>query len=85
MTNLGDLHHFLGISMTRNNSWLFLSQRQYAIGLLQRAGMSKCHPTATSVDAQKKLSATIDAPVVSGLCKQDTPKTCSKGYLGWPS
>jgi len=39
MTDLGDLHHFLGISVTRSTYGLFLSQRQYAVDLLQRAGM----------------------------------------------
>ena len=45
MTDLDDLHHFLGIAVTRDPSGLFLSQRQYAVDLLQRAGMSKCHLT----------------------------------------
>ena len=47
MTDLGDLHHFLGISVTRSTDGLFLSQRQYAVDLLQRAGMDECHSTAT--------------------------------------
>jgi hypothetical protein len=34
MTDLGDLHHFLGITVTRDSSGLFLSQRQYAFDLL---------------------------------------------------
>lgn len=34
-----------------------------AVDLLQRAGMSECHPTATLVDARAKLSATDGAPV----------------------
>jgi len=34
MTDLGDLHHFLGISVTRSPDGLFLSQRQYALDLL---------------------------------------------------
>ncbi|XP_066342181.1 uncharacterized mitochondrial protein AtMg00810-like [Miscanthus floridulus] len=63
MTDLGDLHHFLGISMMRDSSWLFLSQHQYAVDLLQRAGMSECHLTATPVDARNKLSATTGAPL----------------------
>ena len=63
MTDLGELHHFLGISVTRSASGLFLSQRQYAGDLLQRAGMSECHPTATPVDARMKLSATDSSPV----------------------
>jgi len=58
MIDLGDLHHFLGISVTRSADGLFLSQRQYAVDLLQRAGMIECHSTATPVDARAKLSAT---------------------------
>jgi hypothetical protein len=63
MTDLGDLHHFLGISVTRSADGLFLSQRQHAVDLLQRAGMAECHSTATHVDTQAKLSATDDTLV----------------------
>lgn len=62
MTDLGDLHHFLGISVTCSADGLFLSQRQYAVDLLQRAGMAECHSTATPVDTRAKLSATDGAP-----------------------
>jgi len=40
-----------------------LSQRQYALDLLQRAGMSDCHSTSTPVDCKSKLSASDGAPV----------------------
>ncbi|WVZ51462.1 LOW QUALITY PROTEIN: hypothetical protein U9M48_002608, partial [Paspalum notatum var. saurae] len=63
MTDLGTLHHFLGISVTRSSDSLFLSQRQYALDLLQRAGMAECHSTATPVDTRAKLSATDGSPV----------------------
>jgi hypothetical protein len=63
MTDLRDLHHFFGISVTRSSDGLFLSQRQYAADLLQRAGMAECHSTATPVDTHAKLSATDGAPV----------------------
>jgi hypothetical protein len=63
MTDLGDLHHFLGISVTRSSDGLFLSQRQYAVDILQRAGMAECHSTATPVDTQAKLSASDGAPL----------------------
>ena len=36
---------------------------QYAVVLLQWAGMSECHPTTTPMDARNKLSATTGAPV----------------------
>ena len=63
MTDLGELHHFLGISVTRSSDGLFLSQRQYAVDLLQKAGMAECHSTSTPVDSRAKLSATEGAPV----------------------
>jgi hypothetical protein len=34
MTDLGALHHFLGIVVTRSSDGLFLSQQQYAVELL---------------------------------------------------
>ncbi|KAK1607850.1 hypothetical protein QYE76_031523 [Lolium multiflorum] len=56
MTDLGDLHFFLGIAVSRSSTGLFLSQRQYAADLLQRAGMADCHSSPTPVDTQAKLS-----------------------------
>ena len=63
MTDLGDLHHFLGISVTHSTDGLFLSQRQYAVDLLQRADMAECHSTGTPVDTRAKLSATDGDPI----------------------
>jgi hypothetical protein len=56
MKDLGPLHHFLGITAERRTQGLFLHQRQYAIDILERAGMSDCKPCSTPVDAQAKLS-----------------------------
>ncbi|XP_062188960.1 uncharacterized mitochondrial protein AtMg00810-like [Phragmites australis] len=58
MTDLDDLHFFLGISVTRSPDGSFLSQCQYALDLLQRVGMAECHSTATPVDTHAELSAT---------------------------
>ena len=55
MTDLGLLHHFLGISVTRDSHGLFLSQRQYILDLLSRAGMLECQPSRTPVDTSSKL------------------------------
>jgi hypothetical protein len=57
MMDLGDLHYFLGIAVTCFSDGLFLSQRQYAADILQRAGMSECHSSATPIDTHAKLSA----------------------------
>jgi hypothetical protein len=63
MTDLGDLHLFLGISVTRSSEGLFLSQCQYMLDLLQWSGMAECHSTSTLMDARAKLSASEGAPV----------------------
>lgn len=63
MTDLGDLHFFLGIFVTRSSDGLHLSQRQYAVNLLQRASMAECHPTTTLVNTHAKLSDIEGAPV----------------------
>ncbi|XP_022018965.1 uncharacterized mitochondrial protein AtMg00810-like [Helianthus annuus] len=62
MTDLGDLHHFLGITATRKNNGLFLSQAQYTKDIIARASMTNCKPCVTLVDLAAKLSATDGAP-----------------------
>ncbi|XP_060182837.1 uncharacterized mitochondrial protein AtMg00810-like [Lycium barbarum] len=62
MKDLGPLSYFLGIVVTRNADGLFLSQKQYAEEILERAGMSHCRPSPTPVDTKPKLSASKDAP-----------------------
>ncbi|GJZ06737.1 ribonuclease H-like domain-containing protein [Tanacetum coccineum] len=60
MTNLGPLNYFLGVSVTRNRSGMFLSQQKYASEVLERAGMLTCNPCRTPVDTYYKLSADGD-------------------------
>ena len=60
MTDLGPLHHFLGIHVSRTKSSLFLSQRSYILDLLSRSGMSDCQPSRTPPDIGAKLSADGD-------------------------
>ncbi|GJT94292.1 ribonuclease H-like domain-containing protein [Tanacetum coccineum] len=57
MTDFGLLNYFLGISVTRNASGMFLSQQKYATEVLDRAGMLNCKPCCTPVDTDSKLSA----------------------------
>ncbi|XP_024963944.1 uncharacterized protein LOC112504242 [Cynara cardunculus var. scolymus] len=58
MTDLGQLHHFLGLQVTCNSHGLFLDQSQYAKEIISRASMSSCKPCTTPVDLSAKLSAT---------------------------
>ena len=62
MKDLGQLHHFLGVTVEPRPSDL-LHQRQYALDILERAGMTDCKPCSTPVDTQAKLSADLGAPV----------------------
>jgi hypothetical protein len=57
MSDLGDIHHFLGINVHRTNEGLFLSEQQYALEVLERANMIQCNPIPTLVDTKSKLSA----------------------------
>ncbi|XP_071741230.1 uncharacterized mitochondrial protein AtMg00810-like [Rutidosis leptorrhynchoides] len=55
MTDLCPLNYFLGISVTRNSSGMFLSQQKYATEILERADMTDCHPSRTPVETSSKL------------------------------
>ncbi|XP_026400400.1 uncharacterized protein LOC113296305 [Papaver somniferum] len=63
MTDLGALHQFLGITVTRSDSGLFLSQSSYAQDIVARASMTNCNPVTTLVDTQPKLSTTSGPPL----------------------
>ncbi|GKE44869.1 ribonuclease H-like domain-containing protein, partial [Tanacetum coccineum] len=60
MTNLGALNYFLGISVRRDSKCMFLSQKKYALELLDRAHMGTCNSTRTPVDTKSKLSLDED-------------------------
>ncbi|XP_071712682.1 uncharacterized mitochondrial protein AtMg00810-like [Rutidosis leptorrhynchoides] len=56
MTDLGPLNYFLGISASRTATGMFMSQKQYAIEILERAGMTYCQPCRTPVEPGAKLT-----------------------------
>jgi hypothetical protein len=64
MKDLGPLHFFLGIQVTRTAAGFFLSQAQYAEDILERASMDNCKSSPTPVDTKAKLAA-ADGPRVS--------------------
>jgi len=63
MKDLGQLHHFLGVTVEPRPSGLLLYQRHYALDILERTGMTDCKPCSTPVDTQAKLSAALGDPV----------------------
>ncbi|KAI3702665.1 hypothetical protein L6452_28413 [Arctium lappa] len=66
MTDLGPLHHFLGITVQKHNRGLFLSQTNYAADILSWAAMSNCKPVSTPAEVGSKLSATDGLPFSDG-------------------
>jgi histone deacetylase 1/2 len=62
--DLGSLHYFLGVEVTRQSGGLTLTQCQYARDLLRRAGMLKCKPADTPMSVVVKLFPT-DSPSLS--------------------
>jgi hypothetical protein len=63
MKDLSELHHFLGMHVHHCGDGLLLSQEQYMLEILDRAGMPECKPCSTPVDTNPKVSATDGAPV----------------------
>ncbi|RVW79412.1 Retrovirus-related Pol polyprotein from transposon TNT 1-94 [Vitis vinifera] len=55
MKYLGHLKYFLGIEVSRSSERIFLSQRKYALNLLQETGMSGCQPVNTPIEEGLKL------------------------------
>ena len=65
--DLGHLKYFLGIEVSRSDKEIFLSQRKYALDLLQETGMSACQPANTPVEVGFKLCVkTNQVPVDKG-------------------
>lgn len=56
MKDLGDLYFFLGIEYTRTADTLLLSQKKYALTLLQKADMLLCGPATTPVTSGPRVS-----------------------------
>jgi histone deacetylase 1/2 len=56
LKDLGDLHYFLGIEVTKLKGGLLLSQGRYAADILSRTGMDKAHPVDTPLSTSEKLS-----------------------------
>ncbi|KAI5342994.1 hypothetical protein L3X38_010870 [Prunus dulcis] len=56
MTDLGLLHHFLGLGVLQTDSCIFLHQKKYARTLLDKFGLKDCKSVATPLAVNEKLS-----------------------------
>jgi hypothetical protein len=57
LKDLGDLHYFLGIEVTKTKEGILLTQDKYANELLKRAQMIGCKSVSTPLSPSEKLSA----------------------------
>ena len=56
LKNLGSLHYFLGLQITRTSSRLYLNQSKYAQELLKKHNMLDCKPASSSSCPNTRLS-----------------------------
>ena len=56
MSDLGELTYYLGIEVTQHQEGVALSQRRYAMKILEDAGMKACNPVQTPMESGSKLS-----------------------------
>jgi hypothetical protein len=62
MKDLGPLHHFLGVSIQHQPDKLFLTQRSFALDILEHTCMVDCKPVLTPVDTHAKVSVESEPP-----------------------
>lgn len=56
MSDLGKLTYYLGIEVIQHDEGITLNQRNYAMRILEDAGMKDCNPTQTPMDSNLKLT-----------------------------
>ncbi|GKD90339.1 ribonuclease H-like domain-containing protein [Tanacetum coccineum] len=74
MTYPSPMNYFMGISVTRDSSRLFLSQKKYVVKILDRVHMVNCNPSRTPIDTKSGS----DGDPVSDL---SISESCSAVYL----
>jgi hypothetical protein len=55
LKDLGDLHYFLSIEVTRTKEKLLMTQERYAQDILQRVNMETCKSVSTPMTTAEKL------------------------------
>jgi histone deacetylase 1/2 len=56
LKDLGDLHYFLGIEVSKVCDGIILTQEKYANDVLKRIGMTQCKPVSSPLSISEKVS-----------------------------
>lgn len=57
MTDMGNLHYYLGIEVVQASQYIFISQKKYVGELLNKFGMVDCNPLSTPMEHNLKLTS----------------------------
>jgi hypothetical protein len=57
MTNLGNLHYYLGIEVTQNPKYIFISKNNYIGEFLNKFDTIECNPLSTPMEQNMKLTS----------------------------
>lgn len=60
--DLGHLKYFLGIEVAQSKEDIIISERKYALDILQETGMINCRPVDSPMDPNQKLMAKQGEP-----------------------
>ncbi|CAL2253624.1 unnamed protein product [Prunus armeniaca] len=66
MTDLGLLHHFLGMGVIQSDNCIFLHQRKYTSTLLQKFGLQECKSVSIPLVPNDKLRKDDDSGAADG-------------------
>ncbi|KAL6327598.1 hypothetical protein AAG906_021889 [Vitis piasezkii] len=70
--DLGKLKYFLGLEIAQSSSGVVMSQRKYALNILEEIGMLECKPVDTPMDPNVKLRyrRLVDTPRIKYICNK---------------
>jgi hypothetical protein len=81
LKDLGDLHYFLGIAVTKTRDGIIFSQEKYVGDLLKKVDMAMCKPVSTPLAVGEKLPAHIGTPLSPHHATQYMSKVGALQYL----